>query len=132
MSTSSLYVSPIAQPLAGDKLLKRSLKLVKKSAKDKTLKRGVKEVIKFVKKGNKGVCVLAGDVDPIDVISHMPVFLEDNNIPYVYVPSKAELGSSGLSKRAVSCVMVPVNKEAEYHSTYEKVESEIGELPSVL
>lgn len=125
----SLFVSPIASPLAEEKLLKRSLKLVKKAAKEKALRRGVKEIIKSIKKGEKGVCILAGDVDPIDVISHIPLILEENYIPYVYVPSKSELGEAGLSKRAVSCVMVPENKSAEYNSTFEKVRKEINSLP---
>lgn len=32
--------------------------------------------------------VLAGDISPIDVITHVPVLCEDNDIPYVYVPAK--------------------------------------------
>lgn len=32
--------------------------------------------------------ILAGDISPIDVITHVPVLCEDNNIPYVYVPAK--------------------------------------------
>lgn len=32
--------------------------------------------------------ILAGDVSPIDVISHIPVLCEENQIPYCYVPSK--------------------------------------------
>lgn len=32
--------------------------------------------------------VIAGDVSPIDVISHIPIVCEDNKIPYAYVPSR--------------------------------------------
>ena len=32
--------------------------------------------------------MLAGDVSPIDVISHLPVLCEDNKVPYCYVPSR--------------------------------------------
>lgn len=32
--------------------------------------------------------MLAGDVSPLDVISHMPVVCEDADIPYCYAPSK--------------------------------------------
>lgn len=32
--------------------------------------------------------VIAGDISPIDVISHIPVACEDNKVPYAYVPSK--------------------------------------------
>lgn len=44
----------IAKPLADQKLHKRTLKLIKKSAKDKSLKRGVKEVVKALRKSQKG------------------------------------------------------------------------------
>jgi ribosomal protein L7Ae-like RNA K-turn-binding protein len=32
--------------------------------------------------------ILAGDISPIDVLTHVPVVCEDHDIPYVYVPSK--------------------------------------------
>ena len=42
----------------------------------------------------------------MDVISHIPVLCEDHNIPYVYVPSRAELGAAGQTKRPTSIVML--------------------------
>jgi hypothetical protein len=32
--------------------------------------------------------VLAGDTLPIEVYCHLPVLCEDQNLPYVYIPSK--------------------------------------------
>jgi hypothetical protein len=49
-----IVLSPIATPLADAKLKKRTLKLVKKAAISKQLKRGVKEVVKALRKGSKG------------------------------------------------------------------------------
>ena len=49
-----VLLSPIAVPLADAKLKKRTLKLVKKAAIGKQLKRGVKEVVKALRKGSKG------------------------------------------------------------------------------
>mmetsp|Transcript_33622 Transcript_33622/g.72682 ORF Transcript_33622/g.72682 Transcript_33622/m.72682 type:complete len:143 (-) Transcript_33622:182-610(-) len=105
MGTTRL-LSPIATPMADDKLSKKILKAVKKAAKVKALKRGVKEVVKAVRKGSKGVCIIAGDVSPIDVLSHVPVLCEDNEVPYVFVPSKEELGAAGLTKRPTSCILL--------------------------
>lgn len=99
-------VSKIAKPLADEKLSKKVLKLTKKAAKRKQLKLGVKEVIKAVRKDVKGVCIIAGDISPVDVISPLPVLCEDHGIPYIYVPSKEELGHAGLTKRSASCVLV--------------------------
>lgn len=49
-----VVLSPIAVPLADAKLKKRTLKLVKKAAQGKQLKRGVREVVKALRKGSKG------------------------------------------------------------------------------
>lgn len=42
----------------------------------------------------------------MDVYSHMPVLAEDAGVPYIYVPSRAELGSAGNTKRPTSVVMI--------------------------
>lgn len=54
MSESRLFVSPIADPLASDKMSKKLIKLIKKGMKEKIIVRGVKETVKAVRKGNKG------------------------------------------------------------------------------
>lgn len=38
--------------------------------------------------GSCRLCVIAGNISPIDVITHVPVLCEEADIPYVYVPSK--------------------------------------------
>ena len=53
-----------------------------------------------------GIIILAADISPMDVISHIPVLCEDHGIPYLYVPSRAELGAAGSTKRPTSVVMV--------------------------
>lgn len=50
------FCSVIANPLADEKFCKKVLKLAKKAAKRKQLKRGVKEVVKALRKNVKG-CV---------------------------------------------------------------------------
>eukprot|EP01116_Phalansterium_solitarium_P003920 TRINITY_DN14768_c0_g1_i1.p1 TRINITY_DN14768_c0_g1~~TRINITY_DN14768_c0_g1_i1.p1 ORF type:complete len:141 (+),score=33.96 TRINITY_DN14768_c0_g1_i1:198-620(+) len=99
-------ISKISTPLAGKKLTKKLLKITKKASKEKAVKRGVKEVVKALRKGEKGLCIIAGDISPIDVISHVPVLCEDNNVPYIYVPAKEALGAASQTKRPTSCVIV--------------------------
>merc|ERR1711916_139035 len=95
-------VCAIAQPLAAQKLCKKIFKLIKKSSKAKYVRRGVKEVVKAVRKGATGLAFIAGDIPPIDVISHLPIMFEDAGIPYIYVPSKSELGGASGTKRPTS------------------------------
>lgn len=42
----------------------------------------------------------------MDVISHMPVLCEDSNVPYIFVPSKEQLGEASSTKRPTSVTMV--------------------------
>ncbi|KIY49235.1 L30e-like protein, partial [Fistulina hepatica ATCC 64428] len=102
---------PIAQPLAQKKLLKKIHKTVKKASKSRQVKRGVKEVVKGIRKQEKGLLVLAADISPIDIISHLPVLCEEAGVPYVFVPSKEELGHSSSTKRPTSCVMICPNQK---------------------
>lgn len=85
------------------------------AAKNGTLKRGVKEVVKTLRKSpasapghssSPGVVVIAGDISPMDVISHIPVLCEDHDAPFIFVSSRAELGASAKTKRPTSVVMV--------------------------
>ena len=99
-------VNLISQPLADKKHTKKLHKLVKKASSAKAVRRGVKEVVKGLRKGMKGLCIIAGDISPIDVISHLPVFCEENSVPYVYVPSKQDLGAAAATKRPTSCVLI--------------------------
>lgn len=120
---------PFAAPLADDKINKKVLKTVKKAAKNKTLRRGVKEVVKALRKrpaglpsdAVSGVVVLAADISPMDVISHIPVLCEDHNIPYIFVVSRAELGAAGNTKRPTSVVMISADRVGK---KVEKIEGE--------
>ena len=120
-------VNAIAKPMAGRKLTKKLYKIVKKSQKAKRLKRGVREVVKGLRKGEKGLIVLAGDVSPIDVISHIPVFCEDKGVPYCYVPTRRDLGAAAFTKRPTSVVMV--HSAEDYADLYQDCYSKVDALP---
>ncbi|CAH3141958.1 H/ACA ribonucleoprotein complex subunit 2-like protein [Pocillopora verrucosa] len=120
-------VCVIAKPLASRKLTKRLYKTVKKASKAKSLRRGVKEVAKALRKGEKGFVVIAGDVSPIDVISHIPIVCEDNKIPYAYVPSRLDLGAASQTKRPTSIVLVKSHEDFE--DNYKECFSEVKSLP---
>ncbi|GMM45754.1 snoRNA-binding protein [Pichia kluyveri] len=124
------YVLPFAQPLANKKLNKKLLKTVKKAAKAKHVKRGVKEVVKALRKGEKGLVIIAGDISPADVISHIPVLCEDNGVQYVFIPSKEDLGGAGGTKRPTSVIMiVPASdKKNDYKDSYDEISKEVQSL----
>ncbi|KAF5468911.1 hypothetical protein F2P56_013019 [Juglans regia] len=136
-----LAIAPIAKPLAGKKLSKRTLKLVRRAAEHKCLKRGVKEVVKSIRRGQKGLCVIAGNISPIDVITHVPILCEEAEIPYVYVHSKEDLANAGATKRPTCCVLVQTKpnkgelspeEQEKLKADYNQVAADVSELTSSL
>lgn len=117
-----LYKSPISEPMATDKLTSKLLKLTKKLANLKLIRRGVKEVNKSFRKSEKGICIIAGDVSPTDVISHIPVCCEKASMPYVFVPSRETLGENAGTKRPTSVViLLKPPKENKNRESYDKM-----------
>ncbi|CAD6242549.1 unnamed protein product [Miscanthus lutarioriparius] len=129
---------PIAKPLAGKKLCKRTLKLPPRPSASSAES---KEVVKSIRRGNKGLCVIAGNVSPIDVITHVPILCEEANVPYIYVPSKEDLATAGTTKRPTCCVLVltkPTKGELseevkdKLKSDYDQVVTEVAEATSAM
>ncbi len=72
--------------------------------------------------------MIAGDINPIDVITHVPVLCEDSKVPYVYVHSKELLGTAGSTKRPTSCVLVLDKTDKEYKELYDDVLAQVKPL----
>uniref|UniRef100_G1S0S9 H/ACA ribonucleoprotein complex subunit 2 n=1 Tax=Nomascus leucogenys TaxID=61853 RepID=G1S0S9_NOMLE len=125
--------NPIAQPLASRRLTRKLYKCIKKAVKQKQIRRGVKEVQKFVNKGEKGVSLLSGIMVwqethcPMKVYCHLPVMCEDRNLPYVYIPFKTDLGAAAGSKRPTCVIMVKPHEE--YQEAYDECLEEVQSLP---
>lgn len=63
----------------------------------------------------------------MDIISHLPGLSEDHKIPYVFVPSKEELGHASSTKRPTSCVMICPNMKRKKVKTVAKDGEKEGE-----
>merc|ERR1712106_1271783 len=122
------FVSVIAKPMASKKFTKKVYKLIKKGSKHKTFVRnGLKEVQSRIRKGERGIVVFAGDVTPIEVMCHMPAVCEEKSLPYVYTPSRQDLGTAMGVKRG--CLMVMVGEHEDYKELFEELTEEITNLP---
>lgn len=127
-----LYRCPIAQPISSDKpkLTKKLYSLIKAAVtadKKRGIVKGIKDVTKAVRKGKgEGIVVLGADVSPYDVVSHFPVVLEEKKIPYVWVPSRQDLGAATNCKKATSVVLLKAN--ASNQASFDKCVTAINEL----
>jgi large subunit ribosomal protein L7Ae len=86
---SSYVKNPTPDEVKG-KILE-ALKAVKASGK---LRKGVNEVTKAIEKKTAILVVLAEDVQPAEVVMHIPILCEEKSIPCAYVVSRKDLGSA--------------------------------------
>ncbi|MFH0896665.1 MAG: 50S ribosomal protein L7Ae [Candidatus Bathyarchaeota archaeon] len=67
------------------------------------VKKGTNETTKAIERGVVKLVYIAEDVEPPEVVAHLPILCEERGIRYIFVPSKTRLGtSSGLSVPAAA------------------------------
>ena len=73
------------------------------------IKKGANETTKAVDRGKAQLVFLAEDVEPEEILMHLPPLCEEKGIPYIYVKSKEELGRvCGIMVSASSaCILEP-------------------------
>jgi len=77
------------------------------------IKRGSNEVTKTIERGQAKLVYLARDVEPEEVIAHLPLLCKEKGVPFIVVPSKDELGvSAGLEVSTASVAVVKTGKAA--------------------
>lgn len=75
------------------------------------LRKGTNEVTKLVERGETQFVVMAEDVSPPEILMHMPALCEEKNVPYAFVPNKAELGNAcGLEKPTAAVAVLDAGK----------------------
>ncbi|MCL4308993.1 MAG: 50S ribosomal protein L7Ae [Candidatus Thermoplasmatota archaeon] len=85
----------------------KALQLVQVASETGKVRVGTNEVTKSTERAEAKLVVMAEDVDPVEILIHIPMLCEEKRIPYIYVGKKAQLGqSAGLSKSAASVAIV--------------------------
>ena len=75
-------------------LVEQIYKLVESVKVDGRLRKGTNETTKSIEKGEAQLVITAEDVSPKEIIMHFPVLCKEKNTPFVYIPSKSELGAA--------------------------------------
>ena len=58
------------------------------------VKRGTNEATKAIERGVSKLIIIATDVEPPEVVAHLPILCEEQKTAYAFVPSKQELGKA--------------------------------------
>jgi large subunit ribosomal protein L7Ae len=90
MSKRAMFVRFEVTP----EIMERAYETVKLAKEDGKLRKGANEATKAVERGIAKLLVIAIDVDPPEIVAHLPLLSEDKKITYVYVDSKKKLGEA--------------------------------------
>ncbi len=98
-----------------------AIELAKKTGK---IKKGTNEATKAIEKNLAKLVVAAKDVNPKEVIMHLPALCEEKGILFVAVDSKEDLGAAaGLP---VSTSSVAIVQEGDAKNILKKIKDKLG------
>lgn len=79
------------------------------------LRIGVNETTKSIERGVAKLVIMAEDVQPEEILMHIPVLCKEKKIPFTYVPSKQELGKATGIDVSTSAIAIEEAGDAKRH-----------------
>ena len=70
------------------------LEALRVAAQTGKVRKGTNEATKAIERGISKLIVIAEDVEPPEVVAHLPLICEEQNAAYAFVPDKQELGKA--------------------------------------
>ena len=90
------------------------------------ISKGTNETTKAIERGVAPLVLVALDVSPEEIVAHIPLLCEEKSIPFVFVPSKQQLGSAaGL---AVGTAAVAIVNEGKAKKSVKEIADAVAEL----
>jgi large subunit ribosomal protein L7Ae len=100
-----------------------AMRVAKQSGK---VRKGTNETTKAIERGISKLVVIAEDVEPPEVVAHLPILCEERNAAFIFVPSKQQLGASlGIDVGSAAATIIDAG-EAQH--IIEQVVTSIGSL----
>jgi large subunit ribosomal protein L7Ae len=90
------------------------------------IRRGTNETTKSIERGIAKLVLIAEDVEPPEVVAHLPLLCEERDVSYIFVPSKAQLGLSiGIEVSSAAASIVEPGNSIDL---VEDLAKKVGEL----
>ena len=86
------------------------------------VKKGSNEVTKSAERGTAQFIILAEDVNPPELLAHIPLICEEKDIPYGYVPSQ-EFLAKGASAASVAVMEITKSAQEKFHEVVEEIKA---------
>jgi len=90
------------------------------------VRKGTNETTKAIERAQAKLVIIAEDVDPPEVVAHLPLLCEERKIPYIFVPNKQKIGNAvGIDVPAASVCIV---KEGEATGLVKEIVARIEQM----
>ncbi len=75
------------------------------------VKRGTNEATKAIERGMAKLVVIGEDVEPPEIVAHLPPLCEEKKTPYIYVKKQSEIGAAcGLRVKSAAVAILDSGK----------------------
>jgi len=100
-----------------------ALKIANESGK---IRKGTNEATKSIERGRALLVIVAEDVEPPEIVAHLPLLCDERKAPYVYVPEKRGIGRAvGLG---VGAAAATIEDPGEAKNLVNEIISKIKEI----
>lgn len=99
-----------------------ALKISSESGK---IRKGTNEATKSIERGRAKLVVIAEDVEPPEIVAHIPLLCDERRTPYVYVPDKRRVGQA--VSLSVPAAAATIEEAGEAESLLEEIISKLKE-----
>ena len=90
------------------------------------IRKGTNEATKAIERGIAKLVVIAEDVEPPEVVAHLPILCQERKTPYIFVPTKKGIGDAvGIDVPAASVCII---EEGEATNLIKEIAKRVAEL----
>ena len=109
-----------------ESLEKDQLSFLEKIKKAGKIRIGVNETTKAVERGKAKLVLIAKDVEPAEIVMHLPLICKEKEVPFSYVQTKKSLGErAGIG---VGTAAIAVVEEGEAKKELQEITKKLAEL----
>ncbi|AWR98252.1 50S ribosomal protein L7ae [Acidianus sulfidivorans JP7] len=88
-------------------LADKAIEALKKAKETGKIKKGTNETTKAIERGQAKLVYIAADVEPEEIVAHLPGLCDEKKVPYIYISSKKTLGEAcGLQVAAAAAAII--------------------------
>ncbi|MEM3362447.1 MAG: 50S ribosomal protein L7Ae [Candidatus Anstonellaceae archaeon] len=122
MASYILYETP-------KEIVAKTLEALTIASESGRVKKGANETTKSIEAKRSLLVVIASDVEPQEVVMHLPALCKEYNVPFLYVPTKKDLG--GALGLAVPCSAASVESGGNAQELLDSIINRVAPLCGV-